>query len=326
MTRKKTILIFGISGFVGSNLANILKHEYRIIGTYFNNHTKINGILTFRCDLLNKNEVKLLMLAFNPDIVIYAAGAPGINECAENEEYADALNTGGLVNVLEFTHRCNSQLFFISTAHVFSGADKVFSELDRPDPNTTYGKTMAAAEFFIHKNCLNYKIIRACKLYGRSNGYRETFFEKMQRSFLRGEARVFDSKIKFGFLDINYLGFVIKELLNFEVKNRIFQLSSSDVMTLYEFGKNYAEIFNEEESLISSGKLRFPVTKDYNSKVDEIDHIYHIDNINLEGFLDLKMPSVKESLNFTYKYLNGAPASGQENVKEAKDKENKDSI
>jgi dTDP-4-dehydrorhamnose reductase len=311
MNKNKTILIFGISGFVGSNLANILKHEYRVIGTYFNNHTKINGILTFRCDLLNKNDVKLLMLTFNPDIVIYAAGAPGINECAENEEYADALNTGGLVNVLEFTHRCNSQLFFISTAHVFSGSDKIWSELDRPDPNTTYGKTMAGAEFFIHKNCLNYKIIRSCKLYGRSNGYRETFFEKMQRSFLRGEARVFDSKVRFGFLDINYLCFVIKELLSYEVKNRIFQLSSSDVMTLHEFGKVYAEIFEEEDSLISSGKLRFPVTKDYSTKADEVDHIYHIDNVNLEGFLDLKMPSIRESLMFTYKNLNGTTLLSQ---------------
>ena len=241
------------------------------------------------------------MLTFNPDVVIYAAGAPGINECAENEDYAEALNTGGLVNVLDFTHRCNSQLFFISTAHVFSGNNKIFSELDRPDPNTVYGKTMAGAEFYIHKNCLNYKILRVCKLYGRSNGYRETFFEKMQRSFLRGEARIYDSKIKFGFLDINYLGFIIKELLNFEVKNRIFQLSSSDVMTLHEFAKTYADIFTEEESLISSGKLRFPVTKDFTSSAEDIDHVYHIDNVNLEGFLDLKMPSIKESLIFTFK-------------------------
>tara|TARA_B100000886_G_scaffold338801_1_gene302483 strand:+ start:974 stop:1951 length:978 start_codon:yes stop_codon:yes gene_type:complete len=305
MANKKTILIFGISGFVGSNLANLLKHEYRVIGTYFNNHTKINDILTFRCDLLNKNEVKLLMLAFNPDIVIYTAGVPSIIECADNEEYADALNTGGLVNLLEFVHRCNSQLFFISTAHVFSGANKIYSELDRPDPNTTYGKTMASAEFYIHKNCLNYKIIRSCKLYGRSNGYRETFFEKMQRSFLRGEARVFDTKVKFGFLDINYLGFIIRELLKYEVKNRIFQISSSDVMTLHEFGREYADIFDEQESLISGGKLRFPVTKDSKNALDEIEHVYHIDNVNLEGFLDLKMPTIRESLKFTYKNLNG---------------------
>ena len=157
------------------------------------------------------------------------------------------------------------------------------------------------AEFYIHKNCLNYKIIRACKLYGRSNGFRKRFLRKC-KSFYE-ERRLFDSKIKFGFLDINYLGFVIRELLNYEVKNRIFQLSSSDVMTLHEFGKTYAEIFDEEDSLISIGKLRFPVTKDYSSKADEIDHVYHIDNVNLEGFLDLKMPTIGKSLLFTYKTL-----------------------
>ena len=302
---KKTILIFGISGFIGSNLANILKYENRVIGTYFGNQTKIDGVLTFRCDLLNKNDVKLLMLTFSPNIVIYAAGAPGINECADNEDYADALNTGGLVNVLEFTQRCNSQLFFISTAHVFSGANKLFSELDRPDPNTVFGKTMAGAEFYIHKNCLNYKIIRSCNLYGRSNGYKESFFEKMQRSFLKGESKVYDNRIKFGFLDVHYLGFIVKELLSINVKNRVFQLSSSDVMTCYEFAKIYAKIFNEEEGLITSGKLRFPVTKDSNNNSEEIDHFYQMDNFNLEGFLDLKMPTIEESLKFTFQNYNG---------------------
>ena len=49
------------------------------------------------------------------------------------------------------------------------------------------------------------------------------------------------------------------------------------------------------------------MTKDYSSKADEIDHVYHIDNVNLEGFLDLKMPTIRESLMFTYKNFNGLP-------------------
>ena len=75
-------------------------------------------------------------------------------------------------------------------------------------------------------------------------------------------------------------------------------------MTTYEFAKTYATIFREEESLISGGRLRFPVTKDSVSN-DEFDHCYHIDNINLEGFLDLKMPSIEESLQFTLKNFKG---------------------
>ena len=76
-------------------------------------------------------------------------------------------------------------------------------------------------------------------------------------------------------------------------------------MTLFDFAKLYAKIFKEEESLISSGKLRFPVTKDFTSSEEDVDHYYHIDNINLEGFLDLNMPTVEQSLDFTLKNFNG---------------------
>ena len=36
MSKKKTILIFGISSFLGSSLADILKEKYRVVGTYYN--------------------------------------------------------------------------------------------------------------------------------------------------------------------------------------------------------------------------------------------------------------------------------------------------
>jgi len=38
--RNKTILIFGISSFVGSNLAFFLKEDFRIVGTYKKNYVK----------------------------------------------------------------------------------------------------------------------------------------------------------------------------------------------------------------------------------------------------------------------------------------------
>ena len=148
---KKTVVIFGISSFVGSNIAEFLKKYYKIIGTYYSNRISIDGVLTIPCDVLNKDEVRLVMLAFKPDIAIYCIGMSSVVECQENEDLADALNTGGLVNVIEFSQRYKTQVCYLSSAHVFGGENKKYTEMDIPDASTTYGNMVASSEFYIQK-------------------------------------------------------------------------------------------------------------------------------------------------------------------------------
>ena len=66
--RKKTILIFGLSSFLGSNLADFFKKDYRIVGTYNKNTVKIPGILTIPCDVLVKEEVLLQSVLQDPSV------------------------------------------------------------------------------------------------------------------------------------------------------------------------------------------------------------------------------------------------------------------
>ena len=68
MEIKKTIVIFGASSFVGSNLCAYLRKDFRVIGTYHRNKFFCPGVLTIPCDVLAKEEVRLVMLAFKPDV------------------------------------------------------------------------------------------------------------------------------------------------------------------------------------------------------------------------------------------------------------------
>ena len=72
--RKKTVVIFGASSFIGSNLCAYLKKDFRVIGTYHRNKYFCPGVLTIPCDVLAKEEVRLVMLAFKPDVAIYCVG------------------------------------------------------------------------------------------------------------------------------------------------------------------------------------------------------------------------------------------------------------
>ena len=146
----KTILIVGISSFVGSNLAEFFKKDYRVVGTYHKTPVRVSGIHTIPCDVLKKDEVQFALFTFKPDYTIYCVGLTNLAFCHEAPEYADALNTMGLFNISESCMRYKSQLIYISSAFVFGGENKRYLEMDIPDSLTTYGKTKASAEFYIH--------------------------------------------------------------------------------------------------------------------------------------------------------------------------------
>lgn len=308
--KRKTILIFGITSFVGSNLAEFFKKHYKVVGTYYKSPVTIPGILTIPCDVLVKEEVQLVIYAFKPDVTVYSVGMSSIHECHARQEMADALNTSGLFNVAEYCARYKSKVIYISSSFVFSGDQKNYLEMDIPDSINVYGKTQAAAEFYIQKTSLNYTIFRCCRLYGRSiNFLNPSWFENMQRKFKSNSSFDCDDYVSTGFLDIYYLSLIMRMCIDNEVTNRLFQVSSDDICTLYKFAKTYANVFQESGELVSKAKWKFPKSLTHSSsEVMGDEFFFKMDIGNLGGFLNIKMPTIEESLNFTFKRLNGQRA------------------
>lgn len=310
--KQKTVLIFGVSSFLGSNLAEFFKKDYKVIGTYHKTQTFLPGITTISCDVLQKDEVQLILYLFRPDYTIYCAGLSSIVKCHDHENLADALNTSGLFNVTDNCQRYKSQICYVSSAFVFGGDDKDYIEMDIPDSNTVYGKTQAAAEFYVQKSSLNYLIFRTCKMYGRGiHPNRLNWFEVMQNELASGRNLQCDNFISSGHLDVIYLAMVIKLCFEKKVANRLLQVSSSDTMTHYEFSKLYSKIFSESEELIIKTKWPFPLVEGVSANEEIKDHFYFkLDLNNAEGFLNIQMPSIEESLKFTYKRLGGVEEVG----------------
>jgi len=304
--RRKTVLIIGINSFVGSNLAEFLKKDYRVVGTYHKKNFPLPGILTLPCDVLTKEEVQLVLYAFRPDFVLYCVGLTSLKDCAETPNICDALNSAGLFNVAELAPRYGARIVYFSSQYVFSGANRNYIEMDNPDVVTQYGKSQASSEFYLQKSSLNYLIVRCCNLYGRGvTPMKNTFFEQLQKNLKSNVSDVYDDFLHQGFLDIYYLGMVMKMCIDKNVTNRLIQFCSQDLMTHYEFSKSYCEVFNESDGLINKGKWHLPIAKGANlEKLEEVQY-FKLDVLNIEGLLKIKMPTIRESMEFTYKRFNG---------------------
>lgn len=300
---KKTIMIFGVSSFVGSNLVEMLKDEYRIIGTYHKTPVSIPGVTCLPCDVLKKDYVSSIVARFRPDLTIYAVGMSSLKECKLSPKQADALNSAGAVNCCMAADRFGSKFIFFSSAFVMGGEDTLYREGETPFPNTVYGTTLSSTEFYVQRSSLNYLILRCPVLYGRGyNPVQHNWFENLQTAFAKGEPVFVDDTVHTGFMDIQIMIRILKATLAKDVTNRLFHVSSRDFMTRYEFARLYAKVFRKDEGLIQKSAGRFPVEKN-KSQDDKSGFYYRLDTANLEGFLNTPMPSVEESLAVTYKRL-----------------------
>jgi len=298
---KKTILIFGVSSFIGSNLLETLKDNFRVVGTYFKTPVKIPGITCIPCDVLKSDFVSRITSFIDPDITIYTAGMSSLKECQLYPKKAEALNYAGAVNCCKAAERVSSKFIYISSAFVMSGLNPVFHEGDTPFSTTVYGNTVASAEFYIQRSSLNYIILRCAPLYGRGfSPAHPNWFETLQLNLVKNIPVVADDSIETGFLDVQIFVKILLETINQNVTNRLFNVGTQNIMTRYEFAKLYAGRFKKDESLIQKGSGHFPTINKSDSTVP---YKFHLATTNVEEFLNMQMPTIEDSLEFTYKRL-----------------------
>lgn len=301
---KQTILIFGVSSFVGSNLLEFLKNDFRIIGTYHQTPVSIPGVTCLPCDVLVKDNVSSLIGRFKPNVCVYAVGMSSLKECSLNPKQSDALNSSGAMICCAAAERYGAKFVYISSGFVLGGENVIYREGETPFPNTIYGNSLSSTEFYIQRSCLNYLILRCSPLYGRSfNSAHNNWFEYLQESLAKNEPIEVDDSVYTGFLDIQIMIKIFKALIDIDLTNRLLHVSSSDFMTRYEFAKLYAKVFKKDENLIQKSSGTFPVDKKKNQN-ETANNYYRLNTFNIESILGNKMPTVEDSLSLTYKKLN----------------------
>jgi dTDP-4-dehydrorhamnose reductase len=259
-------------------------------------------LITIPCDVLDRQKVQSIIHLVKPDYVIYAIGLTSKRLCHEFPKLAEALNTMGVFNVTEYAERARAKVILLSSAYIFGGEARDYQENDTPDPVNNFGRTKASAEFYIQKSCLNYLIFRCCNLYGRSFHPRaQTFFEALQSQLLGGESVSVDDRVRGGFLDVDILGVIIKNSIESEISNRLFQVSSLDTCSHYQFALWYCEIFQDDKSKIKKSIWPFYDSGGVLGSNENLN--YKMDILNLESYFAVKLPTVYESLEFTMKKM-----------------------
>lgn len=292
---RRTILIFGASSFLGSNLLEVLKKNYRIIATYKDTPIEYPGIHIYRCDGLKKDRVNHLIGLTKPDVTIYAGGLSSLTACQSNPKLSDALNSAALINVCSAAERYSSKFIFVSSSFVLGGENVDYLESDTPFPVTTYGSSLASSEFYVQKSCLNYIIFRCAPLFGKSyHPKRRNWIESIERSVVKGLVAGVDDQIEHGYMDPSILANIIHLAIEKNVTNRLFQISSQDTMSRYDFARRYIKSHGLDENLVGRAQWNFPLDES-SSRGRAKDYFkYKMSVRNAEEYFQIKLPSVDE--------------------------------
>ena len=118
------------------------------------------------------------------DYVVNLAGYTDIENAEEAEATAYEINCIGARNLATVCQNHGAALIHISTAYVFNGEkDSAYDESDLPKPLNIFGKTKAAGEREIQRNCKRHVILRTSWVYSNlAKNFYTGFLEAAQKS------------------------------------------------------------------------------------------------------------------------------------------------
>lgn len=185
---------------------------------------------------------------FKPDAVIYLAGITNVDECEKEKKLAVDLNAYVPASMALECKKSDTKFVYISTDHLFGDEGSYFSEEDEPVLVNYYAYSKKLAEDMILKNHSEALIVRT-NFYGRSIASKPSFTDwignelKEKREIKLGEDVYFNPV---------FMGDLVLacHLLLENDHGGIFNITSNERISKYNFALMYAKIFNLQTELI----------------------------------------------------------------------------
>lgn len=238
------ILITGVSGFLGWNLAQTLRHHYHVYGTYLDHQIPIPAVELIAFDFTQLDKIEKLLEVLQPQAIVHAAAFSNPDLCETQHKEALTLNTLATKQIARAANRFGSKLIYVSTDLVFDGEKGHYTEADSPAPINYYGKTKYLGELEVTNHSSYYAILRFSVLYGRGTGVALNLFETLEQHAKRGlPMRLFTDQYRTPL----FIGDAVRAVERFLCEKSLkglFHLGGPDRMSRYEFGVRFRRVFD----------------------------------------------------------------------------------
>ena len=284
MTEKKTILVTGSSGFIGSNLCIRLlnDYDYRVIG--IDNHNdyydvnlkeyrldKIRNLnkdfIFIKGDISNKSFIDKVFDDYKIDVVINLAAQAGVRYSIDHPDVYIESNIIGFYNILEVLRSHPVEhLIYASSSSVYGGNTKTpFSEDDKVDnPVSLYAATKKTNELLAYTYSHLYGIkatgLRFFTVYGPAGRPDMAYFSFTNKLINNEKIKIFNyGKCQ---RDFTYVTDIIEGIV------RIINKGPINSYNLYNIGNNHPENLMDFVYTLANSLIKYGIL-DNNFNIDE---------------------------------------------------------
>jgi len=243
------ILVTGVSGLLGLNLAQDTMMEHEIIGQ---DRGKLTGapFKVLKADLSDLNSIASMIDAVRPAWLINCAALADLDVCENEPERARILNTDMPARLAKECKTRGISMAHISTDAVFDGGKNGFyTERDEPNPLNVYARTKLAGEQAVLAENPSAVIARV-NFYGWSLGGRRSLAEFFYNNLTNGKSMSGFTDAIFCPMLVNHTARVLLKMLKLGMTG-LYHLVGAQSMSKYQFGVEIARKFKLRESEIA---------------------------------------------------------------------------
>lgn len=246
--KAKKILITGASGFLGGHLMQQAAQDFQTLGVYWHHAPEGKSNNWIKTDVTDYFSVFELVLDFHPDVIIHAAANSRLDDCEEHPEKAKKQNIDATSHLSNMAAKVGARFIFISTDMVFDGKGSLYSEQDRANPISVYGKTKLEAEAIVQTK-QNHVIVRSALIYGRPQYGGSSFFMWMENLLQEQQSvPLYTDQFRSPIL-VDNLAEILLELCLSEFTG-LLHLGGANRIDRHSFGRQMCDIFGYDSSLL----------------------------------------------------------------------------
>lgn len=251
MADKTKIFGVGMSGLVGSRIAEVLDDKYS-----FTHLSSDNGI-----DITNPATLDVIRNDHTHSILLHLAAKADVDGCEKDRELGEEgmaykVNVSGTQHVVDACREGKKKIIYISTDFVFDGKNPPpggYTEEDTPHPLNWYAETKFRGEEIVRSSAIPYLILRITYPYrsGKSPANVKPDFVHVIRNRLKNNQptqAVTDQTITPTFIDD--IAFAIDTLIETNSEGT-YHVVGSQSLSPYDAVMMIADTFGLDKSLIS---------------------------------------------------------------------------
>lgn len=153
------VLITGAGGQLGHDLLAAFSDD------------DVVGLSHAQLDVTREPDVVAAVRDHSPDVVVHAAAFTKVDACESDPEVAWRVNAMGSWWVARACALAGATMVYLSSDYVFDGrAGRAYTEFDRPNPQSVYGRTKEAGEQLVRQTLREHHVVRTSWVLGTHGG------------------------------------------------------------------------------------------------------------------------------------------------------------